>query len=142
MSAYSTVKNGRESAFSLVELLMTIIIMSITIIVMITMVTQISKSVAAANGSEHYQETFDKFEQWSVAHPYEAAQITSNVMSYNDVAELINGTDPELPGQEVLYIHKDNGHFQFCIIPDKNPTSIFEYHSEDQTIEESETCTA
>lgn len=90
----------------------------------------------------YFDVPFQKFEQWSISHPYEAEHFRNNPVSYQDFVQTVTG---ETVGNNkkdkiVTYIEKDNGNYEFCIDSDNRYDSKFRWSSETQKSVRDPTC--
>lgn len=119
----------KEDGFTLVDILIAQIIIAILF-------------GAAALAMIHFSppsidKTFKDFEQWSLIHPYEAHQMSTSTVTYNDFARAIHGEDAGDKAGRVTYIPKDNGQYEFCLSSD---ITSYRYSSETQESVKDKTC--
>lgn len=127
---YSTKENG----FTLVELMIAMIIIGLVSAVMMSFMAHASNS--AKNS------IFNQFEQWAISHPYEAEQMKTNPVRYQDFVQKITGEEASnsRSTKTVTYIERENGHYDFCVASQDNRGQTYRWSSETQKSTNDETC--
>ncbi len=85
--------------------------------------------------------TLNQFEQWSVAHPYEASRVMSNNLNYNDVHTLITGeNNGKNEKTRVTYFQQEDGNYDFCITALSKSYDAYRYSSTTHQMVKDITC--